>query len=270
MRTTRFLVLIALLEIAAQIVLSRTRQTQIIGSERLVSVTPLPEIGGEVCLPETAPLSLMASVQQGDSARVASRPRTSSADSSRSAPTILQRPPVRTIRDSRPTYSAVAVDVKNNEIVLQDENLFQIMVYDRMSNTPPNAVLSEPKRVIAGLDTKVEFNCGLYVDPRTGDIYSINNDTIDTMVVFSRNAKGNVRPNRELSTPHRAYGIAVDEHSQELFLTIQDPPMVVVHHKDAKGEAEPIRVLRGNKTGLRDAHSGAENVACKTGRVGGR
>jgi len=128
------------------------------------------------------------------------------------------------------------------------------MVYDRMSNTPANAVLSEPKRVIAGLDTKVEFNCGLYVDPRTGDIYSINNDTIDTMVVFSRNAKGNVRPNRELSTPHRAYGIAVDEHSQELFLTIQDPPMVVVHHKDAKGEAEPIRVLRGNKTGLRDAH----------------
>src|SRR2546427_2485652 len=73
MRTTRFLVLIALLEIAAQIVLSRTRQTQIIGSERLVSVTPLPEIGGEVCLPETAPLSLMASVQQGDSARVASQ-----------------------------------------------------------------------------------------------------------------------------------------------------------------------------------------------------
>ena len=63
--------------------------------------------------------------------------------------------------------------------MLQDESLFQIMVYDRMSNTPANAVLSEPKRVIAGLETKVEFNCGLYVDPRTGDIYSINNDAID-------------------------------------------------------------------------------------------
>ena len=240
MRAIRYFLLLALIGTST---LSQTRQTQTITSDRLVSVTPLPQMGGQACVPET----LMASLQ------APSQPLSNSANTARSE-TILERPPVRTIRDTRPTYSAVAVDVKNNEVVLQDENLFQIMVYDRMTNTPANAAFSEPKRVIAGLDTKVEFNCGLYIDPNTGDIYSINNDTIDTMVVFSRNAKGNVRPNRELSTPHRTYGIAVDERDQELFLTIQDPPMVVVHHKNAEGEAEPIRVLRGNKTGLRDAH----------------
>ena len=37
------------------------------------------------------------------------------------------------------TLCCVAVDPKNNEIVLQDENLFQLMVYDRMTNTSPIA-----------------------------------------------------------------------------------------------------------------------------------
>ena len=166
----------------------------------------------------------------------------------------LERAPLRTIRDSFPTYSAVAVDVANNEIVLQDENLFQIMVYDRTSNTPPTASLTEPKRVISGHETKVEFNCGLYIDPKTGDIYSVNNDTLDTLSVFSRNAKGNVHPNRTLHTPHGTYGIAVNEDAQELFLTVQHENEVVVHRKTAQGEEKPIRVLQGNHVGLADPH----------------
>ncbi|OFW13608.1 MAG: hypothetical protein A3H27_01895 [Acidobacteria bacterium RIFCSPLOWO2_02_FULL_59_13] len=166
----------------------------------------------------------------------------------------LDREPVRIIRDPFPTYSAVAVDLVNNEIVLQDENLFQIMVYDRQTNTPPTATMSEPKRIIGGHHTKIEFNCGLYIDPQTGDIYSVNNDTIDTLTIFSRNAQGDVAPDRELHTPHRTYGIAVDEIAQELFLTVQSPPMVVVYHKSASNDDQPIRVLRGNSTQLEDAH----------------
>src|SRR3990172_4508280 len=78
---------------------------------------------------------------------------------------VLERSPLRVIKDPYPTYSAVALDQQHNEIVLQDENLFQIMVYDRMTNTPATAQMSEPKRVIGGHHTKIEFNCGLYVDP---------------------------------------------------------------------------------------------------------
>ena len=205
------------------------------GFPQLVSVEPL-----EMC--ESVPL--VAALQQ-------ERPtgRTS-------APTslTLERAPLRTIRDSFPTYSAVAVDVANNEIVLQDENLFQIMVYDRMANTPPTASLTEPKRVIAGHETKVEFNCGLYIDPKTGDIYSVNNDTLDTLSVFSRNARGNVHPDRTLHTPHGTYGIAVNEESQELYLTIQHENAVVVHRKMAQGEEKPIRILEGAHVRLADPH----------------
>jgi hypothetical protein len=226
------------------------------GYPQLVSVQPLPEIPeGEMCAlqpaqPAGSPALLAAALlQEHSSAQPASAP---GADK-RSA-VIVNRPPERVIRDPYPTYSAVAIDPKNNEIVLQDENLFQLMVYDRMTNTPSTANLSEPKRVISGHDTNVEFNCAIYIDPKTGDLYSINNDTLDTMTVFSRNQKGNVRPARELSTPHRTYGIAVDEAREEMFLTVQDPPMMAVYKKDAKGKDQPLRVLRGNHTGLEDPH----------------
>ena len=167
------------------------------GYPQLVSVEPLPAMDGQMCewVPASADATLVATLRQD---RMAARAAAgSSADES--AAVTLDRAPARVIRDPYPTYSAVAVDPIRNEIVLQDENLFQIMVYDRLDHTPPHAAMTEPKRVIGGHETKTEFNCGLYVDPQSGDIYSINNDTIDTMVVFSRNARGNVHPDRDPS-----------------------------------------------------------------------
>jgi hypothetical protein len=219
---------------------STAGQRRTTGGPQLVSVEPL-----EMCesFPPGPPLSMMAALQQPSAERT-------------SAPTslTLERAPLRTIRDSFPTYSAVAVDIANNEIVLQDENLFQIMVYDRMANTPPRASLTEPKRVIGGHETKMEFNCGLYIDPKTGDIYSVNNDTLDTVTIFSRNARGNVRPDRTLHTPHGTYGIAVDEAAEELFLTVQHENAVVVHRKMAEGEEKPLRKLEGPHVRLADPH----------------
>ena len=247
------------------------------GYPQFVSVQPLPamEMGAEMC----AWFPVHSAVAQGgpfDSAqdgerqsnreqsRTASSParlafalqqdRTARAAADARQSVVLERPPVRVIRDPHPTFSAVAVDPTNNEIIVQDENLFQILVYDRMTNTPPRATMSEPKRVIGGHETKVEFNCGLYIDPKTGDIYSVNNDTIDTMTVFSRNARGNAHPDRELSTPHGTYGIAVDEAAQELFLTVQHENEVIVYRKMAQGEEEPLRTLRGPRAKLADPH----------------
>src|SRR4029077_772749 len=131
--------------------------------------------------------------------------------------------------------------------------LFQIVAYDHDANTPPKATMTEPKRMIGGDQTKIEFNCALSFDPKTGDIYSINNDTLDTMVIFNRQAKGDVPPTRELRTPHRTYGITADELANELYITVQDPPEVVIYDKNAQGQDKPKRVLRGNKTHLQDA-----------------
>ena len=161
----------------------------------------------------------------------------------------LDRVPIRVIRDTYPTYSAAVVDPIHNEIVAQDENLFQIMVFDRTANTPRKANFTEPKRVIAGPRTTLEFECGIYIDPKTGDIFSLANDVGDRLAVFERKAKGNVPPNRILNTPHGIYGIAVDEEKQEMFLSVQGGS-VVVYSKTAKGDDKPIRTLQGPATHL--------------------
>src|SRR5262249_24620903 len=153
-----------------------------------------------------------------------------------------------------PTYSAIALDVNTDEVFLQDENLFGVKVFNRLDSTPPNAAFTEPKRVLGGIQTKLEFNCGLYVDPKSGDLYSINNETVDTMKVFPRNAQGNILPMRELETPHRTYGIAVNEDTQELYLSVEHPPAIAVYHKTAQGTDKPIRIIEGERTQLRDTH----------------
>jgi DNA-binding beta-propeller fold protein YncE len=217
------------------------------GYPQLVSVEPLPVLEGEMCqwMPASSS-TLLAPAPQRDA-------RAGSADADRA--------PVRVIRDTFPTYSAIAVNLQSDEVFLQDENLFGIKVFNRLDNTPPSAAFTEPKRSIAGGPvTKQEFNCGIYVDPVTGDIYSITNDTLDTMTVFPWNASGEIKPKRELSTPHGTFGISVDEQAQEIYLTVQHDNSVVVYPKHAQGEDRPRRTLDGDKTQLEDPHGVAADA----------
>ncbi len=227
------------------------------GQPQLVAYQPFPSMDGEMCqwVPASADttsgdITMMASLQQQ---QLADRAATRTVDDPGTA-VDADRAPVRVIRDTYPTYAAVAVDTNSNEVYLQDENLFGYKVFNRLDNTPPGAAFTEPKRIVGGVNTRMEFNCGLYVDPNTGDVYSVNNDTQDTMVIFPREAQGNVLPKRQLHTPHRTWGIAVDEAAQELYLTVQHPPKVVVYRKMAEGEEEPLRTLEGPSTRLEDAH----------------
>ena len=108
------------------------------GQARLVSIEPLP-MEGEYCewVPASASQTLAASLQQSAaSARQAAREDMS------------QRAPLRIIRDPHATFSSVAVDPVRNEVVMADENTFSILVYDRLTNTPARAAMSEPKRLI--------------------------------------------------------------------------------------------------------------------------
>lgn len=162
--------------------------------------------------------------------------------------------PVRNIRDGYPAFASIAVDMVRNEVVMTDENLFQILVYDRTEHTPPGAGASTPKRVIVGEDTNIEFQSGVYVDQTTGDIYAANNDTRDTLVVFKHGSEGNVKPIRQVETPHGTFGVVIDEVHEELFMTEQHDSALVVYRKGATHEESPIRFLQGPKTGLQDPH----------------
>ncbi|MCZ6752874.1 MAG: hypothetical protein O7E51_13735 [Acidobacteria bacterium] len=250
-RKAGLLVIVFFLAAAAGLVYSSGSQQatlgpRVLGSERLVSWAPLPAMDGDMCqwAPASASSTLLAAFQQ---------PRQGMPDAASQAE-VQKRAPVRMIRDDYAAYSSVAVDPVNDEVVLTDENLFQILVYDRLDDTPPTARLTEPKRSISGLKTEIEFQCGLYIDPTSGDIYAVNNDTVDRLVIFSREAKGNVAPDRALHTPHGTFGIAVDEEAQEMFLTVQHDSAVVVYPKYAEEDDAPIRLLQGDRTMLADPH----------------
>ena len=48
----------------------------------------------------------------------------------------------------------MAINAEENMLVVTDENLYQILEYDRRENTPPQARLTEPKRIISGPNTR--------------------------------------------------------------------------------------------------------------------
>src|SRR5947207_15363472 len=85
--------------------------------------------------------------------------------------------------------------------------------------------------------------------PISGEVYVINNDTLNWMTVWDRNARGNVKPTRKLHTPMATFGIAADEENQQLLLTVQDDHAVVTFKKNAKELEGPMRLLQGPRTG---------------------
>ncbi len=185
---------------------------------------------------------------------VSARSVAQSSEAEPRTPILIDRAPAWVVSaDPYETFSgAVAVDPVRNEIILQSPR--KLLVYDRQANTPPSAKMTEPKRMIAGPKTKMDDNCGLYVDWKTGQIYTIPNDITDLMVVFPPGAKGDVAPEREFNVPHTVYSMAVDEESQEIFFAVGHPPAVVVVPKSAQGNEPALRILEGDRTQLAYPH----------------
>jgi 6-phosphogluconolactonase (cycloisomerase 2 family) len=236
------------------------------GQSRLVSVQHIPD--AEACMWDDAPENVLRQLQgngatpelmaslapPAELAALQQRGGAAPAGAGAGQRTATGLQPVRVIRDLDPTYSSIGLDLAHNEIILQDNNLWSYRVFGRTDNTPPAARFTEPKRIVSGDKTEIQFNNGLYVDPKNGDIFSVESDVGDKMVVFPHDATGNVAPKRMLHTMHRVYNIAVDEAKSELFVTVEFPPEVDVYRKEASGEELPIRRLFGPNTGLNSVH----------------
>jgi DNA-binding beta-propeller fold protein YncE len=233
-------------------------RTRFIGTDRMVSFQPLPNTDGDTCeVPSYADDSAAMAMQEprrplppsvGERA-AEGIPRTIHARSA-----VINRPPVRYLKDPYAAWSSIAVNAENDMVVMTDENLFRIVEYSRRDNTPSGALMSEPRRVITGDQTRTEMMCGAYIDPKTLDVYVTNNDTQNWLPVFSREARGNAAPDRVLATPHRTWGITADETRQELYLTIQGTGAVLVYKKNATNYDAPLRMLQGEATELADPH----------------
>ena len=209
---------------------------------RLVRMEPLPP---DVC---TWPAPVQWAEQAGG--RQGRRAATMALDDQTK---IYAGPPARKVQDQFPAFAAVSVDPARDEVILTDENLFQVLAYNRLDNTAANAITT-PKRVLKGESTLIEFESGVHVDAASGDICAPNNDTVDTLVVFKHGSTGDSAPIRALKTPHGTFGIAIDDRRNEMFLTTQHDATVVVFRKNADKDDAPLRLLQGDNTGLGDPH----------------
>src|SRR5439155_1499093 len=187
---------------------------------RLVSIQRLPEERGQMCaweepIASSQPENLFASIQRevGPSYAMAFLQQRGR-DPLPAINEVTRTPEFRTLADTYPTYTSVGINLATDEVVLQDNNLWSTRVFNRLDSTPPGAEMTQPKRIIQGRNTHIQYNNGLYIDQKNGDIYSVESDTGDRMVVFARDAQGDVAPKRELHTLHRSYAIAVDEDRQ--------------------------------------------------------
>jgi DNA-binding beta-propeller fold protein YncE len=215
----------------------------------LVSIQELPEIG-ESCYRPGEEASL-ASPQRNlfatfDATPVHAQDSVGGED--------LARPPVRHIWDTAPVFSSVGVDTVRNEVYLQDSNRWSIRVFSRLDNAKPGEPPTEPRRIISGPTSDVQFNSCVWVDPGSGDIYTVENDTGDSIVVFANRAAGDPEPLRKLKVTHRAQSMAIDDATGELFLSVQYPPQVAIYSKTASGDDKPLRLIQGPKTRFSDVH----------------
>src|SRR5437773_11997934 len=160
--------------------------------------------------------------------------------------------PLRQVRDRFPVFADVAVDPESNIVEVTDENLFSLRTYDR---DLVSGDVADPRTVITGNKSRVDFVCGVALDPTNKEIYTVNNDTAADMLVFKYDATGNVPASRTLSpAPVSTWGVAVDVKNDEVGVTVQQVNKVAIFRRMAESEEKRLRVIQGPDTSLADPH----------------
>src|SRR5215471_3402195 len=73
--------------------------------------------------------------------------------------------PLRTVKDPFPVFTDIAVDPESNIALVSDESLFSLRTYDRNNPDAPLNAVSDPRTVISGPKSEVDFVCGVAIDP---------------------------------------------------------------------------------------------------------
>lgn len=160
--------------------------------------------------------------------------------------------PLRTVQDPYPVFADIAVDPDSNIVAVADENKFSLRTYDRDLVT--NNV-ADPRTVITGVKSGIDFICGVAVDPVNKQIYTANNDTAADLMIFNYDAHGDVPPDRVLTPASTGtWGVALDLVHDEVAVTVQHINKLAIYRRLAAGEEKPLRIIQGPNTGLSDPH----------------
>jgi DNA-binding beta-propeller fold protein YncE len=163
-------------------------------------------------------------------------------------------PPVRMVVDPYPSFNGVAVDTTNDLVTMSDTNRKSLLVYDRTAGSTAARDAAVPRQQIMGPESGVGFVAGVAMDPVHRELFTVNNDVEDRLVVFDYDANGNVKPKRLLYVPHQSWGIGFAPRRDVIALSVQTPNMFVVFKRDAQKFDAPLRSVRGPKTQMADPH----------------
>jgi DNA-binding beta-propeller fold protein YncE len=162
--------------------------------------------------------------------------------------------PARSVVDPNPAFVGIAMDPINDLVVAADTNRKSVVSYDRTSGASRSAGTTEMRRQIIGPETNIGFVAGVAVDPERRELYAVNNDIEDTMMVWSYDAEGNAKPSRLLAVPHQAWGVALSPSRNEIAVSIELQSAIVIYRREAIGLEAPLRYVRGGQTGMADPH----------------
>jgi DNA-binding beta-propeller fold protein YncE len=162
--------------------------------------------------------------------------------------------PLRQVVDPYAVFNGIAVDPQNNLLVMTDVNRKSLLAYDRTAVLNQRDGMTPTHHQIFGPETNIGFVAGVVLDPERREIYAVNNDIEDTLVVMPYGAEGNAAPKRILSVPHQAWGLALGRSSSEIAVTVELHQAIVFYRQDAHGVERPRRFIRGADTGLADPH----------------
>lgn len=167
-------------------------------------------------------------------------------------------PPVRMVMDPYPSFNGVAIDATNDLVMMSDTNRKSLLLYPRTAGEAPRAAARgqavAPQQTIMGPQTGIGFIAGVAMDPANRELFTVNNDVEDRLVVFDYDARGNVKPKRLLYVPHQSWGIAFAKQRGEIALSVQTPNMYIVFRRDAQKFDKPLRFVKGAHTGMADPH----------------
>lgn len=161
--------------------------------------------------------------------------------------------PLRQVSDPYPVFNGLAIDPVNNIVAMSDVNRKSLLSYDRSADSARGGITA-PRHQVFGPLTNIGFIAGVMVDPQRRELYTVNNDIEDTMVVMPYDAQGNAEPSRILSIPHQAWGLAMSRTHDQIAVTVELQEAVVIYKRDARNVTPPVRYIRGANTGLADPH----------------
>ncbi len=162
--------------------------------------------------------------------------------------------PVRQIHGQKTllsrTVHAIAYDEIHDEIVVPNQFAQAILTFRGGANEE-----EAPIRVIHGSRTQLQEPDRLGLDAVNGEIYV---PQYGKLLVYSREADGDVAPSRVLETGGSMGGAVAIDAIHDLIVTAGSSS-IQIFAREGNGKVEPLRVISGPN--VRDSIDGGRNVA---------